>query len=331
MRDGILETIGNTPLIRLTAALAPCRFDFYAKWEAPNPGGSIKDRAAVCILRRAIEDGLVGRETTVIESSSGNMGIGLAMACASLRLPFICVVDAKTTAQNLAILRAYGAQVEIVTVPDEATGEYLPARIRRVEAIVRSRSDVFWTRQYANHDNALAHYDTMREIVRDLGKPPDYVFCATSTCGTLRGCSEYARQQQLPTQLVAVDAVGSVIFNSPKARRLLPGMGAACVPELFSADLAARCVHVTDWDCITGCRHLVRTEAILAGGSSGGVVAAVERDKARLGDGAAVVAILCDRGDRYLDTVYSDEWVSAHYGAAATHLFEETTACLTTF
>jgi cysteine synthase A len=156
----------------------------------------------------------------------------------------------------------------------------------------------------------------MPEIVSALGPQLDYVFLATSTCGTLRGCSEFVRKRQMPTKIIAVDAAGSVIFGLPAGKRLLPGHGAGIVPKLFAPDLAHGVVHVSDLDCVVGCRRLVQQEAILAGASSGGIISAIERLAAddKLSRPARCVAILPDRGERYLDTVYSDSWVQSHLG-----------------
>jgi cysteine synthase A len=154
----------------------------------------------------------------------------------------------------------------------------------------------------------------MHEIASELDGQVDYLFCATSTCGTLRGCSEYIREQQLATRIIAVDAVGSVIFGQPSRKRLIPGHGAARRPELFRPDLADECVHVTDRDCVAGCRKLLRREALLCGGSSGGVLSAVEQVMHTIPARSTVAVILCDRGERYLDTIYSDRWVRQHFG-----------------
>jgi len=320
--EGILSAIGNTPLIRLERVLPDIDFKLYGKIEALNPGGSSKDRAAISILEHGFEIGAIGPKTVVVESSSGNMGIGLAQACSYFGLHFICVVDAKTTPQNIEMLRAYGAEVEIVSTPDPRTGEFLVARIERVQSLLSSLENSFWPNQYANIYNALAHHRTMAEIVTALDGEVDYLFCAASTCGTLRGCADYVREHGLRTKIYAVDAVGSVIFGSPKAKRLIPGHGAAIVPGLYQAGLAARCIHVTDLDCVIGCHRLVRREAILAGGSSGGVVGAVELVKDEIPPNSICVAIFADRGERYLDTVYSDVWLRKHFGDVS-HLWEQ--------
>lgn len=321
MNDGIIRTIGNTPLVRLGKLFRGSGREVYAKLEAFNPGGSVKDRPALNIIRRGIETGDISPDTVVVESSSGNMGIGLALACVFYDLHFICVVDAKTTAQNRRLLETYGAQVEVITQPDPATGDYLQARINRVEDLMRTVPRAFWPNQYANRYNAHAHRQTMREIVEQLGRV-DYLFCTTSTCGTLRGCAEYIAESGLGTKIVAVDAVGSVIFGGGKAKRLIPGHGSAIRPGLFDDSLATCCVRVTDLDCVVGCRRLVREEAVLAGGSSGAAVTAVERMLPEIPEGSVCVAIFPDRGERYLDTIYSDAWVREHFGDVA-HLWRE--------
>src|SRR5690349_6996968 len=226
LTEGVLATIGNSPLVQLKRIIHDAHFHLFAKLEATNPGGSSKDRAALSIVSKAIEKGHIGPGTTIVESSSGNMGIGLAQICAYHGLRFICVVDPKTTKLNLEILKAFGAEVDQVTVPDRATGEYLPARIARVQYLRQTIPDSFWPNQYHNIYNARAHHETMREMVEELDGRIDYFFCATSTCGTLRGCSEYVRANHLPTRIFAVDAVGSVIFGDQKRQRLIPGHGA---------------------------------------------------------------------------------------------------------
>lgn len=321
MKEGILSTIGHTPLVQLSRFFSDAHFRVFAKMELFNPGGSVKDRPAFNILKNALERGDIRLDTTVIESSSGNMGIGLAQACAYFGLQFICVVDAKTTPQNIEILRAYGATVDIVKSPSPVTGEFLQARLDRVKSLLSSIKNSFWPDQYSNIYNAIAHHQTMHEIVTDLGGEVDHLFCATSTCGTIRGCAEYMREHGVATKIWAVDAVGSVIFGCKSAKRLIPGHGAAVRPKLFRSDIADRCIHVSDLDCVVGCRRLVSQEAILAGGSSGAVVMALEKARHEISRGMNCVVILPDRGERYLDSIYSDNWVTEHFGSVS-HLWE---------
>lgn len=310
----VLSTIGNTPVVRLSRVMKDAQFHLYAKLESFNPGGSIKDRAAISIISNAMESGQLEPGSTVIESSSGNMGIGLAQACAYFGFRFVCVIDPKATIKNIEVLRAYGAKIDLVSQPDPATGQFLQARINRVKMLLEVTPDSFWPDQYSNIYNAIAHRQTMHEIVTQMDGKIDYLFCAASTCGTLTGCGEYVRENNLPIKIVAVDAIGSVIFGGKHAKRLIPGHGAAVRPKLYRPDLVDQYVKVSDLDCVIGCRRLIKEEAILAGGSSGGVLMAIERLKGELPEDSVVVAIFADRGERYLDTIYSDEWVTRHFG-----------------
>ncbi|MFF5475121.1 2,3-diaminopropionate biosynthesis protein SbnA [Streptomyces achromogenes] len=323
MPAGVLQTVGRTPLVELTRFDPTARFRLFAKLEGHNPGGSIKDRSALELLCGAIREGRVipGR-SVVVESSSGNLGIGLAQACRYFGVRFVCVVDPRANRQNIAIMRALGAEVEVVTRIDPVTGEYLPVRIRRVREILAGTEHAYCPDQYANPLNPLSHHATMREICESVPGGLDYLFCATSSCGTLRGCAEYAREQRLPVTIVAVDAKGSVIFGREPAPRLIPGHGAAVRPALHQDGLADEVVHVSDLDCVVNCRRLAHREAILAGGSAGAVLAAVRRLGDRIPAGAACAVILPDRGERYLDTIYDDDWVASHFGDVA-HLWKE--------
>lgn len=324
INDGVLSAIGNTPLVRLSRVIPDRRFKLYAKLEGLNPGGSTKDRPAFSIIRHAIDTGEIQPDTIVIESSSGNMGIGLAQACMYYGLRFICVVDPKATVQNVRLMRIYGAQVDVVREPDKATGDYLQARLNRVKSLLKSTPNTFWPNQYSHRFNPIAHHQTMREIVTALDGELDYLFCATSTCGTIRGCAEYVREHKLSTRIFAVDAVGSVIFGGVSGKRLIPGHGAAVRPALYQSDIAETCIHVSDLDCVVGCRRLVRDEAILAGGSSGAVLMAIDKVKNEIEPGAVCAAILPDKGERYLDTIYSNVWVEDHFGDVF-HLWQEET------
>ena len=314
MKSGILSLVGHTPIVELNQFSKNAHFRLFAKLEAFNPGGSIKDRPALNIIEAALGGGDIGPGSTIIESSSGNMGIGLAQACRYYGMRLICVVDPKTTAQNINILKAYGAEIDLVSEPDPETGEYLQARINRVQSLLHSIPNSFWPDQYSNIQNAIAHEQTMHEIATELDDKVDYLFCSTSTCGTIRGCATYARNRKLQTKVLAVDAIGSVLFGDKPAKRLIPGHGAAVVPKLLNRDLVDGVVHVSDLECVVGCRRLVRDEAILVGGSSGAVIMAIERMRDTITPGATCVAIFPDRGERYLDTIYSDGWVAEHFG-----------------
>ncbi len=314
LKEGIVACIGSTPLVRLTRAL-PGNIRLFAKLEGSNPGGSIKDRPAFEILRTGIESGQIDEGTVVIEATSGNMGIGLAQLCCYLGLRCICVVDTKLTSQNLRLLKAYGAELEIITEPDPITGDLLQARINRARELSQTIPSAYWTNQYANYANAQAHLQTMDEIMQDLHNEVDYVFCAASSCGTARGCSEYLRSKGLPRpKLYVADSPGSVIFGGSSGSRLIPGHGAGIRPDLYREEMIAKSIQVTDLEAVTGCRLLLSNEALLVGGSSGAVVMAVKKSLDELPAGATCVMIFPDRGERYLDTIYSDSWVESRLG-----------------
>ncbi|MBO9608431.1 MAG: 2,3-diaminopropionate biosynthesis protein SbnA [Paenibacillaceae bacterium] len=316
--DDIMGAIGKTPAVKLARLFRDAPFAVYAKLEMLNPGGSVKDRPAIDMLRAAQREGKLREGSVVVESSSGNLAIGLAQACNLLGCRFVCVVDPRTTQANLRLLRAYGARIDLVSRPDPATSEFVPARLNRVRRWLRRLPDAFWPNQYANPHNAAAHQrTTMAELAADV-PAIDYLFLGVSTCGTLRGCIDYIREHGLATRVIAVDAAGSVIFGRPNAgvKRHLPGIGAGIQPALKPAEGVHDVVTVSDRDSIHYCRLLARRESIVAGGSSGGVVAAVAAYRERIAPGSICAVLLPDRGERYLDTIYDDGWVNATFGPA---------------
>jgi len=312
---GVLGAIGDTPLVGLRRYLLRPDVEVWAKLEATNPGGSAKDRPAARMLEDALERGLVTAETTVIESSSGNMGIGLAQACRYHGIRLICVADTRSHQTSIRTMRALGADVRIVSPDDAASGNLLAARLRLVADLVGRTPNSFWPNQYANESNAAAHASgTMREIDEALGGDLDYVFVATSTTGTIRGCCDYVRENDRPTKVIAVDAVGSALFGGSPGPRLLPGFGAGIATELSVGVDFDHLERVSDLDCVVGCRRLVAREAILAGASSGGVAVALERLAVEMAPGTSCAVVLADGGTGYLETVYDDAWVTDALG-----------------
>lgn len=289
----------------------------WAKLEAANPGGSAKDRPAARMIGDAIAEGLIEPGGTVIESSSGNMGVGLAQACRYHGLSLICVVDSRAHGTNLGTMRALGADVRLVTDPDPETGDLLTARLNLVRELVDRTPGAFWPDQYGNRSNPAAHtLGTMREIDEALDGDLDYLIVATSTTGTLRGCRDYLRDRERRTQVVAVDAVGSSLFGGKPGPRRIPGLGAGFETPLSRSEDHDILVRVDDLHCVVGCRRLVEREAIFAGGSSGGVALALETVAPLMAPGSRCALILPDGGAGYLDSAYDDEWVSEQLGAA---------------
>ena len=286
-----------------------------AKLEYMNPGGSIKDRPAYFIIEQGIRDrSIQPGKTHLIESTSGNLGVAIAMVARIYGLSFTCVVDPKIAKTNLKILKQLGANVEMVNQPDDRGG-YLKTRIRRVQELVESIPHSFWLNQYANKLNWQAHYyGTADEIVRQLDGRVDYLVAAVSTTGSILGCARRLREEFGHLKVVAVDAVGSVIFGAAPAPRELPGIGSSRVPEILNPAEIDDVVYVSDTESVQGCYDLLRHEGILAGGSSGSVVAALQKLIPTLPAQSRIVTVFPDRGDRYLDTVYDDQWV-AHLNA----------------
>jgi cysteine synthase A len=308
--SSVLACVGRTPLAVLGRQFPPPGPTVIAKLELLNPSGSMKDRSAAYIVERGIADGSITPASHLIESSSGNFGIALASAARVHGLAFTCVVDPKTTPANLRILRRLGARVELVAESDEH-GCHLDARIDRVAQLCRELPGAVWINQYANERSWQAHYHgTAGEILADLDRPLDCLVVPVSTTGTILGLARRLRRAFPRLHVVAVDAVGSVIFGGPPGPRHVPGLGAGRRPELLAAGEIDEVVYVTDRESVAGCRALAASEGILAGGSSGAVVAAIERLRPRLPERWQVLTVLPDRGERYLDQIYDDAWVA---------------------
>ncbi|WP_373521864.1 2,3-diaminopropionate biosynthesis protein SbnA [Aquiflexum sp.] len=307
--NSVSSLIGNTGLIRLSK-LFPHK-QVYGKLELMNPAGSIKDRTAKFIIEKSLELGLINENSLIIESTSGNMGVGLAQICLYHGLDLRLVVDPYINKQTLSLLEAYGAKIEMVGKADEH-GSYLGTRINRVQKILAENPNAFWTQQYENPLNPLTHHETAEEIVGQLGEYPDYILVATSTCGTLMGFAEYNDQIGGKIKIVPVDAFGSVIFGGKPEKRVIPGFGASKTSTLLKEELLESPMWIKEWESIIGCKKLLKHEAILAGGSTGALVSGVE--KLEMNPDEKAVIIICDRGERYLETIYSDKWITETFG-----------------
>lgn len=310
LRNSVLECIGNTPLITLPRLFPQPGVEVIAKLELMNPGGSMKDRPARYIIERGLADGSIPPGAHLVESSSGNFGIALAIAARLHGLTFTCVIDPKTTPANIAILHRLGVDVDLVEEPDEAGG-YLHTRIRRVQELLHTTPGAVWINQYANKRNWQAYYHgTGAEMAEQLVRPPDYLFAAVSTTGSILGCARRLRERFPALRVVAVDAVGSIIFGGRAGPREIPGIGASRRPELLRPAEIDAVVQVSDVEAAQSCRELLQTEGIFAGGSTGSVVAAISRALPELRRPCRIVTIFPDRGDRYLDLVYDDDWLA---------------------
>ncbi|MFG1653255.1 2,3-diaminopropionate biosynthesis protein SbnA [Micromonospora sp. NPDC049275] len=291
-------------------------FGTFLKLEGLNPAGSIKIKTARKMIASAEAQGLVSPDVELIESTSGNLGLALAVICAAKGYRITLVTDPNANARTLRHIRALGATVVVVDRRDRAGG-YLQTRIDYIRARVATEPHLLWLNQYANPANPAAHrVHTMTEIVTGFGTP-DWLFVGTGTCGTLMGCVQGVREQGLPTTVVAVDAVGSVTFGGAPARRWIPGIGASRAPELFADDGSFRKTAVQEVDTVRMCRRVARRYGLLLGGSSGSALAAVAAMRNEIPAGSRVLVISPDMGDGYLDTIYDDAWVAERLGPAA--------------
>jgi len=307
VHENVLDAVGQTPLIRFKRFLDTDDVELFVKLESSNPGGSAKDRPARRMIEEARRRGEIGPGSTIIESSSGNMGIGLAQVCRYHGMNFICVVDPRAQKQNLAIIEALGGTISMVSQP--LNGDFLAARIATVCRLLETTPNSFWPNQYANADNPRSHYEgTVREIDDALDGQFDVLLVATSSTGTAQGCRDYLRDRGRNVKVIAVDSVGSVLFGGSAGPRAIPGLGAGKEPKLAVGQSFDEVKRVTDLDCVVGCRRAAEREAMLVGGSAGGVLMVASRMKEQLA-GRRCVAVLHDSGTRYLETVFNDAWV----------------------
>jgi N-(2-amino-2-carboxyethyl)-L-glutamate synthase len=308
--NSIKDCIGNTPVVQLEKLFPQPHVNVIAKLEMMNPGGSMKDRPARFFIEQGIQDGLIQKDTHLIESSSGNLGIALAMMARIYGLSFTCVVDPKISKTNLKMMQTFGANVVWVDEPDDQGG-YLKTRIKKVKELSTKIPNSYWINQYANENNWKAHYNGIgNEILQQVEERIDILIAAVSTTGSILGTAKRLREKNPKIKVIAVDAVGSVIFNAPPASRELPGIGSSRIPEIFQPEEIDEAIWVNDCDSVQACKELLHKEGIFAGGSSGSVIAAIQKLIPSLQSPTNIVTILPDRGDRYLDMVYDEEWVS---------------------
>lgn len=288
-------------MVRLGRCFPDPRVEVLAKLEMLNPFGSMKDRPARFIVEEGLRTGRLCPGMRLVESTSGNLGVALAVAAKLRGLTFTAVVDPNTSPTNLRLLELFGAEVDMVTELDDAGG-YLQSRVARARQLAESLPDAVWVNQYANDLNWRAYYESLGgEIAAAVDGPIDYLVAAVSTTGSLHGVARRLRETHPGLRVVAVDAEGSVIFGGPPRERRIPGFGASRVPELLCEDEIDQVIHVGDAESIAGCRDLAASEGVLAGGSAGAVVAAINRLTDELTAPARIVTVLADRGERYLD------------------------------
>jgi cysteine synthase A len=285
----------------------------WLKVEGLNPAGSIKLKPAAGMIGDLERKNQLRPGSHLIESSSGNLGVAIAAICAERGYRFTCVVDPNTSHQNCRIIKAFGANVVVVHEKD-ANGGYLGSRISYIQRTVAVDPSIIWLNQYANPANPAAHFDTTARAISESFERIDYLFVGAGTTGTLMGCRDFFQTNRPDTKIVAVDSVGSVTFGHPPSPRYIPGLGTSRCPEIFNRKGLFALERVKEAEAVRLCRWLARSHGLLAGGSTGTVLAGVLAWCDRIDRDAVVVAISPDCGERYLDTIYSDDWVRARFG-----------------
>lgn len=317
MSSELLDSIGNAPLFKLQRLVPKNGAEVWVKWEKSNPGGSIKDRAAMHMVRTAEQEGMLKPGGTIIESSSGNFGISLAMIGAARGYRVIILIDPKTTPANKRVLNAFGAETRVVSEKDD-TGSYHKTRISLANKLAKEIPGSFRPDQCFSLLNSQAHYiSTAEEIISQTRGKIDALVTTVSTGGHLGGISRYLTRFASHVRLVGADARGSGIFGGKTAGYLTPGVGLGWTPENLDLSLIDAAYQIDDEEIFMATRALARFEGVLAGASSGAAVAAAFREALAAPPGARILAILADGGDRYLDTIYDEQWLEERGVSAA--------------
>lgn len=298
--NSVLETIGHTPLVRLNRLPARGSAELLVKLEAFNPMRSVKDRIAHSMISAAEQEGKItpGR-TTLVEPTSGNTGIGLAMTAAARGYRLILTMPDSMSVERLRVLRALGAEVELT--PDELG---MQGAIDRAQEILETVPDSYMPMQFTNSANPAIHRSTTAiEILEDTDARLDAFVAGVGTGGTITGVGEVLKERLNKVLLVAVEPKDSpVLSGGPPAPHLLQGIGAGFVPDVLNTEIIDRIIPVEYEDAKQTARRLAREEGILCGVSSGAICWAALQVARELGEGKRVVAILPDLGERYLST-----------------------------
>jgi cystathionine beta-synthase len=313
----ILALIGRTPLVRLSRVARDEPFELLAKLEFLNPGGSVKDRIGPSMVDRAEREGLLRPGGTLVEATSGNTGVGLALCAAVRGYQLVVVLPDKMSSEKIRLLRALGARVVVTpsrVAPEDPRSNYSVAR-----RLAQEIPGAYYPNQYENEANPQAHFETTGpEILEALDGRVDAVVASIGTGGTVSGIGRFFKARSPSTRVVAVDPEGSIL--APFARTgqrvaavpyKVEGIGEDLIPRTVDFSVIDEFVTVQDGESFRMARRLAREEGIFAGGSSGAAVLGALRwaHGAGLSSGARVVVILPDSGDRYLSTFYSDEWM----------------------
>jgi len=306
--ENILQVIGDTPVVRLNRVGAGLPAKFYGKCDFLNPGGSLKDRVALRMVEKLEEAGRLAPGSTLVEPTSGNTGIGLAMTAAVKGYKLICTMSEKISREKEAILGALGA--EAIRTPDGEAHTSPESQFGRAVRISEELGGVL-PNQYENPDNPDAHYyGTGAEIWRDFGETLDAVVIGVGTGGTLMGVARYLKEKNPKILIVGVEPEGSMLGGARQAKPFLTeGIGYDFIPEIFDFGVIDRMVTTSDRATFLMARRLIREEGLLVGGSSGAVALAMLEVGRELPEGSKVLGILPDGIRNYMTKFVSDAWM----------------------
>ena len=295
----VLKLIGNTPLVRINHLTASGDGEVWAKLEGNNPGGSVKDRIALSMVEAAEKEGKLRPGGTIIEPTSGNTGIGLAMVSAVKGYKLILTMPETMSMERRQLLKAYGAELVLTEGKRGMAGA-----VEKAEEISGAHPEYFMPQQFENGSNPEVHRRTTAlEILDDLGSAPDGFVAGVGTGGTITGVGEVLRERNPSIWIAAVEPVASPVLSGGKAGpHRIAGIGAGFVPAVLNTRIYNEVIAVSDDDAAETAREMARKEGILPGISSGAAMWAALKVAGKLGKGKRVVVILPDRGERYLST-----------------------------
>jgi len=295
--DSVLGLVGNTPLVRLNRVIGPNAARVYAKLEASNPAGSVKDRIALAMVEEAERSGRLQPGSTIVEATSGNTGIGLAMVAAAKGYHLILTMPDDMSLERRKLLSRLGAELILTPRSEGMTGS-----VRAAEELLRKNSSYFMPQQFENPANPEIHRrTTAQEILMALGDQIDAFVAGVGTGGTITGVGSILKQRRPDTLVIAIEPADSPVLTGGRPRpHGIQGIGASFVPRVFDPSVVDEILSVQDEDATNMSLRLAREEGLLVGISSGANVHVARDIARRLGPGHTVVTVLCDTGERYL-------------------------------